>query len=209
MKSIKIKLPKHGLFILCIRTNNDYWCEDIEALSKVNNDIVTYKPLFIVIMYSLCALILVPIALWSKYTKRANFSKKSHLIRILNKHREKDSLKKQSIKQLYSCETLLESNKYQNEEANHILDSKPWLNEDITSPLKDKNSLKNNLSELFKQDAQYALEDLEEYENNNDELKTVKQDNKFFLTNSLSSLNKNVASKLYSNRQIYSYESNV
>ena len=101
-----------------------------------------YKPSFIVIMYTLCACILVPIAIISKYFIKNGTQRKISIVSEANKKNaliSKPSMVELNGNLFAFRRTVVacgEAGHVSNiDEANHILDDKPWINMSYESGL--------------------------------------------------------------------------
>ena len=203
LNKITFRLFDYGNYILCyilmntldelISFHSTDMCVDIIVRqndgTKPEQKYIYYKPLFIPIMYTLCALMLFPVVIWKSIVEKTKkhrrkkqkenasknqvqelfniesqitstdltISKNSQscdklitLSNINEESEEQETLLKVTNKSKFSLESddNDDANSLNNDDdvADHILNSKPWLNSDELSPLTDSKSRELNLT---------------------------------------------------------------
>ncbi len=164
LDSVSFKIKRYGYFIVCIQfidsngkfvyLSTEQYCYDWtnELKDKHNEEIgFHYKPLFIVIMYFMCASILIPIAVWQHFINKFKMQKKKKDKNKLNLKNAKetnnklcaanDSDKSLSSKNVIGSETIFSIN-------NRIINSQE-LEPLIEVEMNNNNHLKLKKSVLF------------------------------------------------------------
>jgi hypothetical protein len=168
LDSVSFKIKRYGYFIVCIQfidsngkfvyLSTEQYCYDWtnESKDKHNEEIgFHYKPLFIVIMYFMCASILIPIAVWQHFINKFKMQKKKKEKNKLNLINEKeknnklcvanDSDKSLSSKNVIGSETMFSIN-------NKIINSQelePLIEVEMNNNNNNNTHLKLKKSVLF------------------------------------------------------------